>query len=195
MLGTVNALRNTAVAENARRMRQQKRIAILRISKILLHNTLILSPMKLEHLFRGSAALLVCATGMSCSLFKKKDADPYAQDGGYNPYGGQPGQVTNNYQQYQPAQNTASQPNYQTYTPPPQDYQPDPEPTPKKKQTTSSSGKKTASSSSESGRYTVKQGDTLYRIALNHHTTVSKLKSANGLSSDIIRPGQKLTLP
>jgi LysM repeat protein len=131
---------------------------------------------------------------MSCSLFKKKEADPYAQDGGYNPSGGQPGTPTSsNYQQYQPTQNTA--PSYQTYTPPPQDYQPDtePAPTPKKK-SSSSSGKHTASSGG-GGSYTVKQGDTLYRIALNHHTTVSKIKSTNGLSSDMIRPGQHLSLP
>lgn len=155
--------------------------------------------MKLQHPFRVSAAVLICATGMSCSLFKKKEADPYAQDGGYNPYGGQPGTATSgsNYQQYQPTQSTTPQPSYQTYTPPPQDYQPDPEPTPtpKKKSSSSSSGKRTASSSGDGGRYTVKQGDTLYRIALNHHTTVSKIKSANSLTSDLIRPGQHLSLP
>jgi LysM repeat protein len=150
--------------------------------------------MKLQHSFRVSAAVLICATGMSCSLFKKKEADPYAQDGGYNPYGGQPGTPTSsNYQQYQPTQNTA--PSYQTYTPPPQDYQPDPEPAPTPKKKSSSSGGKHTASSGGGGSYTVKQGDTLYRIALNHHTTVSKIKSTNGLSSDMIRPGQHLSLP
>ncbi|MFZ4763650.1 MAG: LysM peptidoglycan-binding domain-containing protein [Roseimicrobium sp.] len=45
------------------------------------------------------------------------------------------------------------------------------------------------------GSYTVRHGDNLYRIALNHGTTVSQLKSANGLYSDLIHPGQVLTLP
>jgi LysM repeat protein len=141
-----------------------------------------------QRLLRVSAAVLLCVAGASCSVFKKKQ-DPYAQDGGYNPYSNQPGQATSSYQQYQPAtqyqQPQQSQQPYQSYTPP-QEYQPSEEPTepaPKKRST------------SGGGSYTVRAGDTLYRIALNHHTTVSKLKSTNGLTSDLIRPGQKLTLP
>ena len=43
--------------------------------------------------------------------------------------------------------------------------------------------------------YTVKAGDSLSRIAANQGTTVSALKAANGLRSNIIRVGQKLTIP
>ena len=43
--------------------------------------------------------------------------------------------------------------------------------------------------------YTVKKGDSLYRIARKFHTTVKKIKRLNGLRSNILRPGQKLIVP
>jgi len=64
----------------------------------------------------------------------------------------------------------------------------------------SSSGSKTASkskskSSGSGSGYVVKKGDTLSAIARRNGTTVSKLKSANGLSSDNIAIGKKLRVP
>ncbi|MBM7706121.1 3D (Asp-Asp-Asp) domain-containing protein [Chryseomicrobium aureum] len=46
----------------------------------------------------------------------------------------------------------------------------------------------------ESSSYTVKSGDTLYRIAVNHGVSVADLKGWNGLSSDLIFPNQKLAV-
>ncbi|MCX7825792.1 MAG: LysM peptidoglycan-binding domain-containing protein [Verrucomicrobiae bacterium] len=43
--------------------------------------------------------------------------------------------------------------------------------------------------------YTVVKGDTLSGIAHKQGTTVTAIKNANNLTSDIIRPGQKLTIP
>ncbi len=43
--------------------------------------------------------------------------------------------------------------------------------------------------------YRVKEGDTLYAIAGSHGTTVRALKSVNGLRSNRLRIGQKLTIP
>ena len=43
-------------------------------------------------------------------------------------------------------------------------------------------------------RYTVKQGDTLYRIARQHGLTVDDLKQLNNLTTNTIRPGQELVV-
>ena len=49
-------------------------------------------------------------------------------------------------------------------------------------------------SKSDASSYTVKSGDTLYRISVNHGVTVADLKGWNGLSSDLIFPGQVLAV-
>jgi hypothetical protein len=48
---------------------------------------------------------------------------------------------------------------------------------------------------SKNRKHKVKAGDSLGKIALKYHTTVSKLKKANGLRSDMIRIGQVLKIP
>lgn len=188
------------------------------IASALLNLPLLMKRTRFLPLF-AAAALSLC--GVSCESTDTASAGQYPPDGGYNPYGTPQGQ--SNYQQYNaptqpygqpaygqqqpkppygsqppqtypPQQNYGQQP-YQTYTPP-QNYTPSPDyapPSDYAPEPTGSRGKKSGSHSG--GSYTVQRGDTLYRIALNHGTTVSRLKSTNGLVSDIIQPGQQLTLP
>lgn len=60
---------------------------------------------------------------------------------------------------------------------------------------TKSKSKSTAKKSSGSRKHTVKKGETLSGIARKYGTTVSKIKAANGLKSDMIRDGRSLTIP
>ncbi|MGE9294693.1 MAG: LysM peptidoglycan-binding domain-containing protein [Puniceicoccales bacterium] len=52
-----------------------------------------------------------------------------------------------------------------------------------------------ASIDQEGVAYTVQPGDSLSRIATRQGSTVAAIKSANGLSSDVIRVGQELLIP
>ncbi|GHH97405.1 3D domain-containing protein [Neobacillus kokaensis] len=55
-------------------------------------------------------------------------------------------------------------------------------------------GSHAASASAASNTYTVKSGDSLYKIAKKYKTSVSNLKNWNHLKSDIIYPKQKLVV-
>lgn len=48
---------------------------------------------------------------------------------------------------------------------------------------------------SSGGTHTVASGENLYRISLKHGTSVAAIKSANGISGDMIHPGQVLRIP
>jgi LysM repeat protein len=52
-----------------------------------------------------------------------------------------------------------------------------------------------AASSGEGHWYSVKSGDSLWKIAKTHDTTVAALREANALKSDTLRIGQKLRIP
>jgi len=43
--------------------------------------------------------------------------------------------------------------------------------------------------------HTVASGENLYRISQKHGTSIAAIKSANGLSGDMIRAGQTLVIP
>jgi LysM repeat protein len=136
------------------------------------------------------ASIVLAAVSLSsCGLFKKQDTastvatnNPYAtspSDGRYAPY-------PQNYQQ----------PKYQEYTDASSGGYRDPGAPPStKKKTTTSKSRSSEASRSATRSHIVKHGDSLYSLAKRYHTTVSRLKSLNGLSSDLIRDGQKLKIP
>lgn len=66
-----------------------------------------------------------------------------------------------------------------------------------KSSSSSKSKSKVASSSKKGGgrSYTVKKGDTLSAIAARNSTSVAKIKSANGMSSDFLSIGKVLRIP
>lgn len=84
-------------------------------------------------------------------------------------------------------------------------YDPPAKPTGTKKASSTSSKKTIAKTSSKSSKkstakrksttYVVKKGDTLGAIARRNGSSVSAIKRANGLKSDLIRINQKLVIP
>lgn len=63
---------------------------------------------------------------------------------------------------------------------------------PESNTTTSNNGTSQSSSGNASGVYVVKAGDGLYRIATQHGMSVAQLRTLNGISGDLIHPGQQL---
>lgn len=43
--------------------------------------------------------------------------------------------------------------------------------------------------------YVVKEGDSLWKIAREQGSSVARIREANGLAGDVIRPGQVLKIP
>jgi hypothetical protein len=128
-----------------------------------------------------AAALLM----VSCKN-KDAEANPYADNPYYGPSGGGGAAVGGG--EYPDVQPTAPAPDYSGgggggggYTAPP--------PAP------SYGGGAPAASTGGGSSHTVAKGDTLFSLARRYNTSVSAIKSANGLSSDIIRIGQTLTIP
>ncbi len=148
----------------------------------------------------AAAALCSCETLKQTPAYDDPYVSNYGNDGGYNPYPGLPGT----------AQTGGGVP---AYEPPPAPVEADPyafnapsSPPPRSSSASSSSSsssrttsKSTASKStakkSSGSSYKVVRGDTLYGIARKRGSSVAKIKAANGLKSDIIRPGQVLRIP
>lgn len=150
----------------------------------------------------AAAALCSCETLKQTPAYNDPYVSNYGNDGGYNPYPGLPGT----------AQTGGGVP---AYEPPPAPVEADPyafnapsSPAPSSSASSSSgssssrstAAKKTTPSKSTAKKssgssYKVVRGDTLYGIARKRGSSVAKIKAANGLKSDVIRPGQVLRIP
>lgn len=119
-------------------------------------------------------------TLFSVSCFTNKQAaDPYANN---NPYYGPQGAYGDN-TNVQPAPAPDSGGGYVAPAPAEPNYSAPPAAPPR---SSGGGGSKT---------HTVSSGDTLYGLSRRYGTSVNAIKNANGLTSDLIRLGQKLRIP
>ena len=129
----------------------------------------------------------------SCKSTKATAKNPYQN----NPYYGSSGSTTD----YSSTPSSSNYPSYteSTYAPPSSVPSVPNVPTynqPTYSQPAPSHNQPAPVSYAGSGRsHTVASGENLYRISVKNGTSVAALKSANGLSSDTIRPGQQLIIP
>lgn len=150
-----------------------------------------------------SALAILALVLPSCELFKPKNQtqayDPYGQQPAAGPYGQVPQSnpygtpAPNPYgQSAAPANPYAGQAPANPYG----SYEPA-QTSPAGAQTpyTQAPSPSNSSGGGGGGSVTVQSGDNLTKIARRNNTTVSALKSANGLTSDFIRAGQTLRLP
>jgi LysM repeat protein len=168
---------------------------------------------RLSMLAAMSALLASCQTGQKASV-----NDPYVanfgNDGAYRPYPGQPGTMQSGGGGHVATPTYTAPP---TPPPAPPPVQNDPyafsgpstapsKPAsvashtttttkPKSPSSSGSSKPKTTAKKKSSGSYTVVKGDTLSAIARKRGSSVAKIKAANKLTSDLIRPGQALKIP
>ncbi len=138
-----------------------------------------------------------CKTASDSSPYEDPYVANFGNDGGYNPY---PDSGSGGY---------SAAPTYDT--PPVDEYA---FTAPSKPAPSTSSSSSSSSSASKpkpkpapkpvakpkskvvaSRSHTVSRGETLYGLARKYGTSVTKIKSANGLSGDMIRIGQKLKIP
>jgi nucleoid-associated protein YgaU len=152
--------------------------------------------MKVPHLL---FALLFSMLAVSCKSTQNSEyEDPYVSnfgnDGNYNPYPDGGGYS-------QPSYSAPSTPSYEAPPSDPYAFSSSSSSTPSSssysppKTSTSSKPKTSTVKKSSSRTHTVVRGDTLYGLARKYGSSVSKIKSANGLSGDLIRIGQRLKIP
>ena len=147
------------------------------------------------------ALIAAVAVGTSsCELLKRKEAaptayDPYGQSA--NPYGQAP--APNPYAQAPAANPYAQAPAANPYAQAPASnpygsYEAPAASAPAPAYDAAPSAP-VAPTAPSGGSVTVKGGDTLTGIAKRHGTSVAALRSANGLTGDLIKVGQMLNLP
>ncbi|WP_052573880.1 LysM peptidoglycan-binding domain-containing protein [Haloferula sp. BvORR071] len=136
----------------------------------------------------------------SCSAFKKKDPNydtAGGGDGNYdtaNPYGVPDGGSGESvpYQPVNPPANSNSNPTYSPAAYEENTAQASPTPAPSHSAAPTHA---TRPASGASVTYTVVKGDTLGGIARRHGVTSAAIKQANGMTSDTVVLGKKLTIP